>query len=155
MPETRADIFSPSSVPYVSVQQHKLPKADPAMEGLETLQDSKQLNECLVKGSLGSCGGSTAGHSTLLGNAISPHSHCQQRFRPQGFRLSHRPYRFVSQPQHSRAAGSLCALAFPAYAPASLSKHTQAGVPGDIKLLLCSALEGLKPTTGSCLLHFP
>lgn len=120
------------------------------------LPDSKLLNGYWVKGSLRSCGGNTAGHSALLGNAVSPCSHCLAEV--QTTRIQAKPQNHTDSPLCPSTAGlqTACAL-WHSWLTLQrlLVKGVQAGVPGDKAALVLLSREGLRATTGPCLLRFP
>lgn len=120
------------------------------------LPDSKLLNGYWVKGSLRSCGGNTAGHSTLLGNAISPCSHCLAEV--QTTRIQAKPQNHTDSPLGPSTAGlqTACALWHSRLTlQRLLVKGMQTGIPGDKAALVLLSREGLRATTGPCLFRFP
>lgn len=150
MPETRAEIFfSPSSVPCVFVQQQKPPQNAVSTQGLEMLPASKLLSEELPEELRGEHGRAQRPSWELL---LSTQPLPSRGSNHKDSNSATKPCRFASWSlQHSRAAESLCALAFPVHTPMAVSKGTQAAVPvgNDASVLLSYA------TTGSCLFCSP
>lgn len=130
------------------------------MQGLELLPellpDSELLNGYWVKGSLRSCGGNAAGHSALLGNAVSPHSHCLAEV--QTTRIQTKPQNRTDLPLGPSTAGlqAACALWHSRLALPGLSVQACRKESLGMKLLSCCCpTEGLRATAGPCLLRFP
>lgn len=120
-----------------------------SIQGVEMLPNRELLSGPWVKGSSKELRGNTTGHSTLLGNAVSPGNHCGTEV--QTTRIQTKPKNCRDSPLGPSTAGlhTACVLWHSWLQPLLVKAHST-GVPTRDKAALT-----LRATTGPRLLCFP